>query len=128
MNNRILRTRNSHMNVVFMMLLFTVNIYDSFTYLQRYKMKLLLTFLIIPLIISSLFLLLSCGEQTVLPNPTEVTPWCKLYTIEVDGWWTRTIYTTICDTDKQEKTSYTESCGKSCTRNVEVTTSHSPSK
>lgn len=72
----------------------------------------------------SLLFLSSCWEITVSNQKIEITPWCYLYTIQSDNWWGRNVYTTICDTDKKESTSYTESCWKNCTRNVEVTTVH----
>lgn len=76
------------------------------------------------ILIFSILLLSSCWEMTVSNLKLEVTPGCFLHQIQIDNWWGRSIYTTICDTDKKESTSYTESCGKNCTRNVEVTTVH----
>ena len=74
-------------------------------------------FFIFPVILLS-----SCWELSKGSEKIEVTPGCWLYTVKSE--WLRDIHTTICSTDKQEQTSYQESCGKGCTREVNIKTNH----
>ena len=84
------------------------------------------------LIATSALALTSCSVPTIesqqSPNGTEmrviaIVDGCKVWKIDAGMTW---VYTTICPPASDAATSYDESCGKNCTRNVEIQTNRLP--